>query len=273
MMNHRTASFFSGVIACFLAAFIGSIDASIPSPSPTPALVPTTSSQRTSAAFYPQGRDRPHDYKILNEEVQYSGWRKVIRRRVSSPIRHPHTNDIITPLQQNVFDFDIIDQTHTTGGAVIIFAWNSTSKTATIIREYMPGPHRVLSGLAAGIVEDGKHSSMEGGGDEPDSLVAARYELEEECHLAGGAWYRLTEEGVSVPMDKYVVTEITPYLVIDPQHVPDPRPLDDEEDIEIVTRVSIEEIVRMIREGDFNLVGGWGALLALEKLRELGEIT
>ena len=76
-----------------------------------------------------------------------------------------------------------------------------------------------------------------------------------------------------VPMDKYVVTEITPYLVIDPQHVPDPRPLDDEEDIEIVTGVSVEEIVRMIREGDFNLVGGWGALLALEKLRELGEIT
>ena len=25
-------------------------------------------------------------------------------------------------------------------------------------------------------------------------------------------------------------------------------------------------------EGDFNLVGGWGALLALQKLRELGEI-
>lgn len=97
--------------------------------------------------------------------------------------------------------------------------------------------------------------------------------LFQSSHLAGGAWYRLTEEGVSVPMDKYVVTEITPYLVIDPQHVPDPRPLDDEEDIEIVTRVSIEEIVRMIREGDFNLVGGWGALLALEKLRELGEIT
>jgi len=27
-----------------------------------------------------------------------------------------------------------------------------------------------------------------------------------------------------------------------------------------------------LREGDFNLVGGWGALLALQKLRELGEI-
>ena len=77
----------------------------------------------------------------------------------------------------------------------------------------------------------------------------------------------------TVPMDKYVVTEITPYLVIDAQHVPYPRPLDDEEDIEIVSEVTADQILQMIREGDFNLVGGWGALLALEKLRELGEIV
>lgn len=76
----------------------------------------------------------------------------------------------------------------------------------------------------------------------------------------------------SVPMDKYVVTEITPYLVIDAEHVPNPRPLDDEEDVEIVRGVTPEDIMQMIREGDMNLVGGWGALLALNKLRELGEI-
>ena len=73
-------------------------------------------------------------------------------------------------------------------------------------------------------------------------------------------------------MDKYVVTEITPYLVIDAVHVQNPRPLDDEEDIEIIRGVTSDEIIQMIREGDFNLVGGWGALLALQKLRELGEI-
>ena len=73
-------------------------------------------------------------------------------------------------------------------------------------------------------------------------------------------------------MDKYVITEITPYLVIDAEHVHDPRPLDDEEDIEIIRGVTSDEIIQMIREGDFNLVGGWGALLALQKLRELGEI-
>lgn len=203
-------------------------------------------SPSSSRAFY-----RPHDYNIVREEVLYEGWRKVIRRTVQSPKLTKH------------IEFDVIDQTHSTGGAVIIFAWNSTSKTATIIREYMPGCHRVLGGLAAGLVED-KH----GGSEE----AAARHELEEECHLAGGAWYRLIDDGVSVPMDKYVQTEIVPYLVVDPHHVPNPKPLDDEEDIEIVTDVSAEEIMQMVKKGDMNLVGGWGALLALVKLRELGEI-
>jgi hypothetical protein len=151
-------------------------------------------------------------------------------------------------------------------GAVIVFAWNSKTKTAVIIREYNPGCHKILSGLAAGIVEKdiNKHNA--------DFDLAARHELEEECHLAGGTWYRLCDEGVSVPMDKYVITEIGAYLVIDPVKVSNPRPLDDEEDIEILEGVSVERIMDMIRGGHMNLVGGWGCLLAIEKLRELGEI-
>ena len=131
--------------------------------------LPKMSSLSSGTAFYPQGRDRPHNYEIVKEEVHYSGWRKVIRRSVNSN-DDPH---------RRVVDFDIIDQAHTSGGAVIVFAWNSTSKTATIIREYMPGPHRVLSGLAAGLVEDGKHEVQLG---EDKSLVAARCELEEEWY-------------------------------------------------------------------------------------------
>jgi len=85
-------------------------------------------STSTSITLYPHGRDREHDYEIIKEEVHYSGWRKVIRRSV-----HSSANPNRMPI-----DFDVIDQT-TKGGAVIIFAWNSTNKTATIVREYMPG--------------------------------------------------------------------------------------------------------------------------------------
>ena len=149
---------------------------------------------------------------------------------------------------------------------MIIFAWDSKTKTATIVREYMPGCHKVLGGLAAGIIETcpDKHDS--------DPLVAAQHELEEECHLAGGTWYRLTDEGVTVPMDKYVQTKITPYLVVDPAIVEDPRELDEEEEIEIVRGVKPDEIIDMVRAGDMNLVGAWASLLALQKLRDLGEV-
>ena len=151
-------------------------------------------------------------------------------------------------------------------GAVIIFAWDSKSKTATIVREYMPGCHKVLGGLAAGIIETcpDKHDS--------DELLAAQHELEEECHLAGGMWHRLTDDGITVPMDKYVQTRITPYLVIDPVIEEDPRELDAEEEIEIVRGVRADEILDMVRGGDMNLVGAWASLLALQKLRELGEV-
>ncbi len=140
-------------------------------PSSSPPLLPRTrSTPSPTAAIYPHGRDRLHNYEILKDEVHYSGWRKVVRRSVTIK-DHPH---------QRIVDFDIIDQARTSRGAVIVFAWNSTSKTATIIREYMPGPHRVLSGLAAGIIEDEKHAEEI---EEEISLVAARYELEEEWYV------------------------------------------------------------------------------------------
>jgi hypothetical protein len=73
-------------------------------------------------------------------------------------------------------------------------------------------------------------------------------------------------------MDKYTTTKVRAYLVVDAQHVPDPRPQDDEEDIEIIRGVTIPQILAMIRRGEMNMVGTWGCLMAIETLRELGEI-
>ena len=74
-------------------------------------------------------------------------------------------------------------------------------------------------------------------------------------------------------MDKYVTTRVYPYLVIDPEVVTENvRPLDEEEDIEIVTGVTVEEIHRLVGQAEMNIIGSWASLLALNKLRELGEI-
>lgn len=158
-----------------------------------------------------------------------------------------------------VVDFDLVG-VKTGEGAVLIFAWDSRNKTATMIREYMPASHRIMFGLAAGLIED-KHGH--------DTELAARHELEEECHLKGGKWILLTK--VPVAMDKYSTTKMYCYLVIDPEPEDNPKPLDDEEDIDIVSGVTIPEILEWLAHGEMNLVGSWGALLAIEKLRDLGE--
>jgi 8-oxo-dGTP pyrophosphatase MutT (NUDIX family) len=189
----------------------------------------------------------PLGYEVLEENVLHSKWRILYQRLVRMP-------------NGNIVDFEVVGQKGS--GAAIVFAWDSSTKTATLCREYHPGPNQILCGLAAGIIED-KHDA--------DPRTAAEHELEEEVHLSGGTWHSLLESPLA--MDKYATTRVHAYLVIDAQRVANPRPLDDEEEIEILTNVSVDEIKRMIRQGEMNIVGGWAALLAIEKLRDLGEIS
>ena len=190
----------------------------------------------------------PHGYNVLKEQILYSHWRILLQRMVELP-------------NGKVVDFDIVSQKG--AGAAIIFVWDSHTKTATLVREYNPGPHELLYGLAAGLIDQQDHQ-------EADPRITAENELNEECHLEGGTWHLLTK--IPVAMDKYVDFRVHAYLVIDPTQVEHPRPLDNEEIIEIVPRVSVDEIKRMVREGEMNMVGSWASLLALEKLRDLGEL-
>lgn len=171
-MTHLKLSITSTAILHLLLCILSSVRASSNSPTKT----------TSQPKLYPDGRDRPHNYEIKSDKIVYSGWRRVIRRTVTSQ-HHPHHFDEYNSTKHQI-DFDIIDQNHGTSGAVIIFAWNSTSKTATIVREYMPGCHRVLGGLAAGLVEVEKHSTADHSIADTDcedrDLVAARCELEEE---------------------------------------------------------------------------------------------
>jgi len=200
----------------------------------------TTDSTTTSPASELSG------FEIIDEKIVYSGWRTILQRKVRMR-------------NGKVVDFDLVG-VKTGEGAVLVFAWDTKSKTATVIREYMPASNRILWGLAAGLIEE-KHGH--------DTELAARHELEEECHLKGGKWIPLLTQPAA--MDKYATTVIQCYLVIDPEPEMNPKPLDDEEDIEIISGVTIPEILSYVKDGEMNLVGGYGSLLAIEKLRELGE--
>mmetsp|Transcript_10278 Transcript_10278/g.14529 ORF Transcript_10278/g.14529 Transcript_10278/m.14529 type:complete len:235 (-) Transcript_10278:388-1092(-) len=230
---------FAFLIVGLLIQFKGTIAAArIPRPSLS------VSSQHKKAT-------EPLGYEILDEKVAYNRWRSIVQRSIRLP-------------NGNLADFDIVGQ-KADAGASIVFAWNTKTKTCTLVKEYNPGCHKILTGLAAGLVEDDKHGDC--------FATAAEHELEEECHLSGenSQWYLLTTQPIA--MDKYASTLIAPYLVLDPEHVENPKPLDDEEDIEILRDVPVEEVMRMIREGEMNVIGSWASLLAIEKLRELGEIS
>lgn len=188
--------------------------------------------------------DSSSGFQILGETVAYSRWRTIVQRKVKMR-------------NGKVVDFDLVG-VKTGESAVLVFAFDTKTKTATLVREYMPASHKVLWGVAAGLVED-KHGH--------DVALAAQHELEEECHLTGGEWIPLSN--ASTAMDKYALTQIHAYLVLDPKPATNPKPLDEEEDIEIVSGVTIPEIMEYIANGEMNLVGGWGCMLAISKLREL----
>lgn len=193
-------------------------------------------------SYLPRGGDSP-THEIIHEEVLHDSWRKLILRRVK--------------IHDVTVEYEIVGQKGT-DEAVLIFVWNTTDSTATIIREYMPSLHRRQFGLAAGMVE---HESTE---------AAARAELAEEAGLEGGSWTLLTP--VPVVMDKYATTRLSVFLCLNPVTIPLARrpPRDAEEaDLEVICGVSRLRLEELILDGRFTVVGAWATHLALSKLDDI----
>jgi len=211
-------------------------------------------------------------YRIVSNETVYSNYRTVILRTVEHSISKYSGEEI----RSNV-SYDLIAHKGTESAAIIV-AWNTTSKTVTLVEEYHPGPNSRLVGPAAGLVDPIKHRLPEGSEEiEKDfdmALIAARWEMEEELRLKGGTWHRLTN--APAYMDKYVICRVYPFLCIDPERVEHdkqlPRDKEEEHDMEILCNITVPELIEMISTGEMNLVGSWTCLLAIQKLRDIGEI-
>ncbi|KAJ1477375.1 hypothetical protein T484DRAFT_1906436, partial [Baffinella frigidus] len=100
--------------------------------------------------------------------------------------------------------------------SVVVFAYDSRSRTCSLIREYAPGADKMLCSEARGCdatAPPRRHV---------DAMHAAREELNEEAGLQGGTWYQLSQRGV--PKDKYSKDRLVPFLVVDGNIDPTPRP-------------------------------------------------
>jgi 8-oxo-dGTP pyrophosphatase MutT (NUDIX family) len=233
------------------------------------------------------------DFLLLHQERVWDSWRTVTRRTVRLP-RSSHHAFTGNPQEAQFIDFEVVGQKGV-DAAVLVFVWHRESQTASLIREYMPSTHSFQITLCAGMVE-GKDNALHGANDETidaDSLPlaisrhdkllphvsdssfeqAARRELAEEGRMVGGTWICLCE---STPVDKYITTVMRVYLCIDPEPLSaheEATLLRDESEVGMqVVQKTAGEIESAIQSGDMTVVAGWAAQLALNKLRELGEI-
>jgi hypothetical protein len=213
------------------------------------------------------------EYELVGDTTAFRGWRNVLERSVRYP-------------SGRVVHFHLTEQSGSSNRAVLVLAWDRSTKTCTLIREYMPSRHQLVTGLAAGMVEEDHHHHVDSNATSTgdgllDPLVAveasARRELAEECRLEGGTWHALTPPD-GVVLDKYCTTKLHAYLVInatpmnhetsDQVHHRD----DAEEGMQVLSGVPLEQLQEWIDEGELTVVGAWGAMLAIERLRSLQEI-
>ncbi|KAJ1397894.1 hypothetical protein B484DRAFT_424984 [Ochromonadaceae sp. CCMP2298] len=204
----------------------------------TPTLISTR-----NAPFYVDA-----DVQKTGETVAFEGYRNIIKR------------DFLLPTGQEI-SYDILTQNHL---SVVVFAWNSTSSTATLIREYHPGAEQFMYGTVAGMYEFHKHTSP---------LEAAEYELEEEAQLRTDSMIALLDGAVSQPFDKYSTNRFFPYLALDCEFVQDARAMDAEELITVRYDVTYTELMDMMSAGKINVVSTYAILLGVKKLREMGFIV
>jgi len=187
-----------------------------------------------------------NDIIKVSESVVFKGYRNIIRR------------DYLLPTGKSA-SYDILTQKHL---SVVVFVWNTTSSTTTLIREYHPGAETFMYGAVAGMYEGSKHESP---------LQASQLELEEEAHLRTENWIPLLDTGdTSMSFDKYSTNRFYAYLALDCEHVPNPRSVDDEELITIQKDVSYTDMMKLVTSGRMNVVSTYAILLGVRKLQELG---
>ncbi len=190
------------------------------------------------------------DFEVVDEKEAHQGkYRQVIEKQVKGPDGKTLIYDILSANKS---------------GGVTMFVWCTKSKTATLVKEYHPGPHKVQLGTVNGCFESDKHVS---------ALQCATFELEEEVQMKVSTPKNviplLDHEDMTVPVDKYSDNRFNPYLILDAEQVKDPRPMDDEEFIVVQRGLSYAEIMRLIRRGEINVASSYTILLAFKKLEEL----
>ncbi|TPX53833.1 hypothetical protein PhCBS80983_g06141 [Powellomyces hirtus] len=193
--------------------------------------------------------NRNEKFKVVSEQEAYRRYISVWHRKVEYP-------------DGRVVDWDVAGHDTPNPSFSVTFPFDTKSKTTSLIIEYAQGTNDLKYTFAAGGFDTKKHKTI---------MDTARQELSEESRLTGGTWISLLPEGhEGIGELKWCRNRFIPFLVLDP--VPDthPRSRDAEELIEIRRNVSIDDLKKLIMQGELMLPSVQTAWMALEYLQKEG---
>jgi hypothetical protein len=191
------------------------------------------------------------EFKILKQNLLHKRYLHVYNRTVQFP-------------DGKIVDWDIVGhERNSYPNFVVVFPFDCTTKTTTVLLEYCQGVNEALYTFASGAFEPNKHSSI-------DDCVRA--ELSEEMQLHGGEMLHLMPiESKGVSELKWCMNRFAPVLVLNPTTDPSPKPADFEECIiEVKQKVSIEELEEIILQGKMLLPSVQTAWMGIKKLKSMG---
>lgn len=193
---------------------------------------------------------RNERYKIVKDKVVYDRYARVYSRDIRFP-------------DGRMFSFDVWGRNWRNDSftVVAIVPFDRHAHTLTLVREYNPAHGRHVYSFPQGVMEPSRHSDIQS---------AAAAELEEEAHLKCESWIALFSGKDGMPQDKYQRESVFSFLCSDAVVVDNPAHVDDEEDIEIVSGVSINEFRNLAKRGALQSNNVAAGLLALDQLRLMG---
>ncbi|KAI8812132.1 hypothetical protein BJ742DRAFT_794921 [Cladochytrium replicatum] len=186
---------------------------------------------------------------VVEEKVAYKRYLTVWQRSVQFP-------------DGKTVEWDVTGHTLPNPAFVVVFPFNTTKKTTTLIIEYCQGPNQMKYCFPAGAVDRKKHTSVED---------AARAELSEEALLKSGQLISLLPEGhEGISELKWGRNKFIPFLVLDAESDENPGQRDDEELIEVVSDVSMERLKEIMLKGELMLPSVQTIVMGVDWLKRNG---
>ncbi|KAI8987732.1 hypothetical protein BDF20DRAFT_910293 [Mycotypha africana] len=161
-----------------------------------------------------------------------------------------------------IIQWDIVGHDSPYPTFVVVFTYNTKTKTTCLLKEYVQGTNEIKYTCVAGSYDRRKHRYIE---------ETVEHELSEEARLKGGTYINLlpkTHSPDGISELKWGKNRFIPFLCLDPVKDDTPMARDAEEYMEVVHDVAVDELRNIITRAEMMLPSVQTSWMALEYLKE-----